>query len=280
MTQGVEEQIGALPAIESEGHFFKVGREMLGAETVPRPHNAALEKRERGFNGVRVNVANHVNLLAVVDRLVAHLEIAFCHRARICGEIIGKEYVHIGADVFLDVLGERSRLHVFSMEEAQIAAALANADDNLLHSLRFLNAKSFLLSTDECFVHFNFAIHHLLIGLYHCRTDTVTEIPCRFVASHSNRALNLASRHAFLRFAEQVCGKKPFSERQVGIVEYRAGSDGELVIAVLAVEQLLFRFQLDHRAFATQASGTFREAETNEQFAALVFGAKQSVYIN
>ena len=31
MTQGIEEQIGALPAIETEAHLFEIGREMLGA---------------------------------------------------------------------------------------------------------------------------------------------------------------------------------------------------------------------------------------------------------
>ncbi len=37
MTQGVDKQIGAFPAIEAEGHLVKVGWEMLCADLVPVP---------------------------------------------------------------------------------------------------------------------------------------------------------------------------------------------------------------------------------------------------
>jgi hypothetical protein len=35
MTQGVQEQIGTLAAIETELHFVEVGRKMLGGDIVP-----------------------------------------------------------------------------------------------------------------------------------------------------------------------------------------------------------------------------------------------------
>jgi len=43
---------------------------MLCAHTMPRPGNAALQERERGLDGIRVDVAVHVGAILVLDRLV------------------------------------------------------------------------------------------------------------------------------------------------------------------------------------------------------------------
>ncbi len=43
---------------------------------------------------------------------------------------------NVAADVLADVLGERARLNVLRMEEAQCAAALADADDDFLVGCR------------------------------------------------------------------------------------------------------------------------------------------------
>ncbi len=56
--------------VESEAHFVKVGLQMLCANTMPRSHDAALQERECGFYGVRVDVAVDVDAILVVDRLV------------------------------------------------------------------------------------------------------------------------------------------------------------------------------------------------------------------
>ena len=55
MAQGIQKQIGILPTIEAEAHLVQVGGEMLGANLVPRSHDAALQKREGGFHGVGRN---------------------------------------------------------------------------------------------------------------------------------------------------------------------------------------------------------------------------------
>jgi hypothetical protein len=123
------------------------------------------------------------------------------------------------------------------------------------------------------------AIQQRLIRLRHGVPNAVTEVPCCLVA-HSDRALNLTGRHPFLRFTEQMRSEEPFSERQVRIIEHRAGSSRKLVIAILAVEKLFFSLKLDHWAFAAQALRAFGPAETHQQFSALIFGAKESVYIN
>ena len=50
MTQSIQEQSGRLPAVEAECHFVQIGRKVFGGDSVPRSHDAPLEKRERGFN--------------------------------------------------------------------------------------------------------------------------------------------------------------------------------------------------------------------------------------
>ncbi len=67
MTQGIQEQIGIFPAIESERHFFAVGLEMLRVYFVPRTHDPALQERECGFDGIRVHVALRVGAQLMPD---------------------------------------------------------------------------------------------------------------------------------------------------------------------------------------------------------------------
>ena len=128
MAQRINEQIRTLAAIESETHFFEVGREMLRADAMPRSHDAALKKRERGFDGVRVNVAHHVDAATVIDGLVLVSIPAFFMATVIGVEIVGHNHVHIFADILADVLCERSRLRIAGMEQSQIAIALADAE--------------------------------------------------------------------------------------------------------------------------------------------------------
>src|SRR5260370_35983614 len=59
------------------------------------------------------------------------------HASPLHGEGVGHEFichnhVNIVTDVLFDVLGECSSLHILSMEEAQITAALAKADHRFL----------------------------------------------------------------------------------------------------------------------------------------------------
>ena len=70
MTQGIQEQIGILPAIEPESHFVKISRKMFCADLVPRSHNAAFQKRESGLDCIGMNIALHINAVLMPDGLV------------------------------------------------------------------------------------------------------------------------------------------------------------------------------------------------------------------
>jgi len=278
MTQGIDEQIRVLPAIETEAHLFEVGREMLGTESVPSPHDAALEKRERGFDGVRVNVAHDVHARTMINFSVAR-SLSFPHGGIVRGCVIGENHFHVLGDVLADVLGERSGLGVTGMEEAQIAVALADANHHFFIVVLCDVTLAAHLAANIGNVHLYFPVQHRLIGLRHGVPDAMTEIPRRFVA-HSDCALNLAGRHSLFCFAKQMRRQEPLGEWEMGVIENGIGRDGKLVITILAVEQLFLGFQLDHGAFAAQALRAFWEAETDKKLTALIFGAEQGVYIN
>lgn len=274
MTQRIEEQIGAIPTIEPEAHFFQVGWKMLRGNFVPSADDAALEQGKGRLNGIGVNVSNDI-LFGVADGL---MELLLVHGEGIGIDLrfIGDDYFHIFANVVCHDLADSLRSGGINVEQSQFAAALADADDYLFVETRKAATG---LATNVGFIDLKNAVHHRFLAFDHGRPDAMAEVPSCFVA-HADRALNLASRHALLRFAEQVSREEPFCQRQVRVVEYRSRSNRKLVVAILAVEELLFSFELDHGAFAAQALRAFREAQANKQLAALVFGTKQGVYIN
>ncbi len=279
MTQSIEEQIGAVPAIKPKFHFFQVGRKMFGTDSVPRSHNAALEQRESRFDGISVNVPHDVHAGTVVDSPVI-LAASLPHCGDIGHMVVSENYLDILTDILSDIFGERTRLRIVGMEESQIAITFADADYDffILHAIgATLPQRS---TADIGHIHLNLAVKHGFIGLRHGMADAVTEIPCRFVSADSKRALNLAGGHTLLRFAEEKCCSKPRRQWQVRIIENCSSGDGELIVTVFAIEELLFGFQFDHRAFAAQAAWTFREAQARQEFAALGIGREEGVYVH
>src|SRR6266852_2459171 len=129
MTQRVQEQIGALTAIEPKLHFREVGRKMFRADLMPASHNAALQKRESRFHGISVNVGTKPDILfmGVIDRFV----LVIADRRLIGWKFIGDDYVHVGTDVLFDVLCQSALAGIFGMEEANVTAALTDSDNNL-----------------------------------------------------------------------------------------------------------------------------------------------------
>lgn len=232
LEHGVAEQIRILAVVEPPRHFVKVGRQMLRRDSVPRSHDSALEQRERRFYGVRVNIAANIFL-----RLVRHsLVLVSGDSDTLQGEWVGHKlirhnHIDIAAHVLFDVLRQSARLCVLGVKESQIAAALPNADDNLFRFLPSIDAPPDLLSANIGFVYFYLAVEFLKWWLLsHCVPDAVTQIP-RCPVVDSQHPLKLVCRHALARLAKQVHSKKPLRQFQMGIVEDRARSHGELVTA-------------------------------------------------
>jgi|ERR1700721_505255 len=283
MAQGIQEQSLTLPAIKPELHLLEVGGEMFRADLVPRSDDAALQERERRFNGVSVNVAINVMTSAVIDGLMALTsEASFVHRKRICGEVVGDNHFYFGTDVVFDVLRESSRLRIVRVEESQFAVTLTKADHDFFVSPPSATF-TVSLSADIGFVHLNSTVQHWAVNFFHGCSDAMAEIPCGLVGAFvlaPDCPLELVGAHAFLRFAEQESCEKPLLQRQMGVVEDRASRDGELIVAVLAVEELFFRRKLDHWPLAADAFRAIRPTQTHKQFAASFVGVEQVYNVN
>lgn len=279
MTQSIHEQIGILPTIEAEGHFGAVGLQMLRADSMPSSHDAALQERECRFHGVGMRVSLDVNFQTVADCLVAlRISQVLCG-ASVGIEIIGHENVHILADIFADVARKCAGLNICRMEKAEFSAALSDSDNNLFFSRVRPTALTVAYTANVGFVHFHRAVQHGAVNLAHGGANPVAEIPGGLV-THSERALNLASGHSLFRFAEQERGNEPFVQRQVRIIEDRASGYSELVVTVLAVEELFVGFEFYHVRLAAGAPRAFGPAQPDKQFAASFVGRKQRVYVN
>lgn len=195
--------------------------------------------------------------------------------------VIGHDDLYIGADVFLDVFSQRSRLDIFGVEESQIATALANTNDHfLVLPAPTANVTLSALSADIGFIHLNFAVHEFArTNFVHRVTHAMTEIPCRLVRD-TKRALELMCAHTLLGFYEQQDRKEPCLERQVRIVENRLSSDAKLIAAINTLHLFLRRNVKHALALAAQAFDAMRPAEPLQQFAALVIGRIEGVNIN
>src|SRR5689334_8534361 len=180
MTQSIQEEIGILPTIEPEGHLFQVCRQMLCADLVPSPHNAALQKRECGFNSVGMNVPVNVNLVTMANGFVLSAFYASGdHCFWISWKLIGHHHFNVGADVFLDVLRQCARFNITGVKESQIATALTQSDHNFLVVVGPIPPFTLapFAAPNISFVHFYSTVQHGPLCLFHGSTNAMAEIP-------------------------------------------------------------------------------------------------------
>jgi hypothetical protein len=280
MTECVQEQIGLVAAIEAKRHFFAVGLKVFRADSMPRTDNSALQERECGLNGIGIDIALGINVEFVSDSFVsAILPKMFCC-APIGQRIIGEKNFHVFTDVLADVLFKGSRLCILRVEKPKIAAPLTNADNRFLVGEAGGLSLSPVLAADIGFVHFDFAIQHRFACFDHCCPDAMAEIPRRLIASESKGALNLASGHALLCFAEKQCSDEPLRKRQVRVIKDRASGDCELIVAIFAVVESLFGCQFHDGHLAARALNAFGPAQLSQNLAALFIGWEHPIYVN
>ncbi len=270
MPQRVHEEIGILPAIEAELHLSEICRQMLCADSMPCADDTALQERERILDSVGVNVAIDVNFALVLDRFMTGGEVQFFHRGGVGIKFIGNDDVHVGAHVLPNVLCQSAALGIFCMEKSCIAAALTNADNDLLGAKRMtgLVLMALMLPADVGFVHFDGAIQHGALYFFHRGTNAVTEIPCRFVA-HAESAFDLIRAHALSCFDQEQHGHKPRFQRKVRIVEDGLRQYAKLVATLDAFKFLLCRNFKHALALAAQTLHSERPAQLLQQSAAL-----------
>ena len=226
MPQRVDEKIAVFATIEPECHFVQIGREMLCANIMPSAHNAALQERECGFDGVRVNHTGDI-FFGVIDRPVRFL-MSLVERPRIDRRFVCDDHFDIFTQILSDDLSHGLGVRIARVDKSQFAVPFADSENNFFFAAR---AEFAGLSADVSFIDFDRAIHHRLFNLSHRRADSVAQVPCCLVTSDSQRALNLASGHSLFGFAEKQGCCKPSLQRKMRVIENSAGHDGELVAA-------------------------------------------------
>src|ERR1039458_7692382 len=108
---------------------------MLCTDLMPCTDNAALEKREARFNAIRVDVANRVDAVLVLDGLVLTENASLCDCARVSAEFVRHNNVNVVGDVFFDVRRQCARLYIAGVEETQFAATLTDTNNNFFLAL-------------------------------------------------------------------------------------------------------------------------------------------------
>ena len=132
MPQRINEQVAVVAAVESETHFFEVGGKMLCANAMPSTHDAALQERERGFNGIGVDITVNVLPFAVVNHFVVCAP-GLLHGDGMRRKLIGQDYVYVLAEIFSSMyLASVPDLASLAVEEAEIAVAFADTNNDVL----------------------------------------------------------------------------------------------------------------------------------------------------
>src|SRR5579872_4707927 len=103
---------------------------MLRADLMPRPHDAALEKREGRFDGVGMNVPIDVDMAFMSNGFVLLDIISSPHRIGISRPLISHDYIDIFAHVLSNERGQSRAFSILSMEESHIATTLTYAQNN------------------------------------------------------------------------------------------------------------------------------------------------------
>lgn len=228
---------------------------MFRRDFMPRTNNAPLEQREGRLNGIGVNIAVSV-FAGVINRAVL-AAVEFINRPRVDCGLIRHNHFHVAADVGVDNLSHGSGLGILGANQAEVAIALANADNNRLVTswpppTRF--------PAYIGFIYFHDSAKLLLRRLQHGRSDAVAEVPRSFIADFK-LALHLIGRHTLARLAKQIRRKEPLPERQVGIVEDRSSGGAKLVAASIAVKLIALDNAANLVGLARRADNSHRPAK-------------------
>ena len=122
------EDVRIIPIIVAELEFGNVQRHVFGAHLVERPDHAAFEDRPETLNRIRVDRADDVLALGVVNGCVwiflVELPVAF--------PLISAEQADLVRDGFADKFAERVGLNVLDHAGDHIALSFDRADDRRL----------------------------------------------------------------------------------------------------------------------------------------------------
>lgn len=241
---------------------------MFRRDFMPRANYATLEKRERAFYRIGVNVSMDI-FFGVIDSLVFFFG-ELGQSPRIDRGFIGHNHFYVFANMIFDDFSNCGRSGLFDTNQAKISVALTNSNDSLLLRTRTPPPR---LAANVSLVNLNRAIKRLGSYFHHSSADSVTKIPRSFIGGLEH-STNLVRRHALLGLTKQVGSKKPLPQGQMGIVEDCSRRSRELVAAGVTVILVASRYARNLIRAARRALDTLRPAKFFEIGAALFFATK------
>lgn len=232
------EDIRIETVVVAELKFSDVQRHVLLADLVEGADNAALDDRPEALNRVRVNCADDVFALGVVDsgvRITVHAE------TMITDPLVGAEQANPVRDGFVDERFQRRGFDVRDHARDDIALTADSTSDDrpLAASGRTGQAVALVsmfvlgLAADESFINLDDATK-LRLGFDQRSADFVAHGMRRAVATEAHDALNLKGADSLLAGQHQMSDAIPVTQRLIGVLKDRARHVREAITVLCA----------------------------------------------
>jgi hypothetical protein len=233
------EDIGIVAVVEAELKLREIKREIFFAYVVKRSDDSALEQTPKAFDVVRMDLAAHVFMLAMLHGLMRQAKIV------VTLVFIGRDQI----DFFIDNLAHESVVSLSvgiahhladdvafaadCADDAAFAEAEASTGLALLAAL-FVPVPIAILAADISLVYF-YRSHQLRKGfILHCRTDAMAHEPSGAIVATADLSVNLKGADSFLGLAHQVDDLEPSLKRVVRVLEDRFCDHAETVAVATA----------------------------------------------
>jgi hypothetical protein len=193
---GRAEDVDVLPVIVPELEFGDIQGHIFPADLVERADDAALEDRPEALNRVRMNRADDVFAIGMLDDFV--LVRKFVFQIPVAGPLVGDQQADFVRDGFADKFGQDVRAHD-ARDDAALALDYADhrhlARTNAAATLRPIVLVPLVLvvclAADERFVDLDNASKPLRVAFGKSGADAVAHVERGFIRAEAHDALDL-----------------------------------------------------------------------------------------
>ncbi len=282
---GGSEDVGVFAVVVPKLKFGDVQMQVLFADLMERPDNAAFQDRPEAFDSIRMNCAVDILVRPMVNNAVW---IALLGKARISGPVIRAEQGNLMRNGFVDECGQGRSLHVLdnARDDIALTANYAHHDSLILviaPAGALIPMAVAAVAAYARFIDLNNAAK-LLHVLVKRSSDLVTHKPSRLVGAEAHVAEDLQGAHALLRNQHQVRDSEPIFERLIRIFKNCSGKMREAVARVSswgtlrALPMPSARVQFINRwVAATRTNDAIRPTANDQVLYAIVLSLKERV---
>lgn len=202
----------------------------MTANRVINATDSALDEAPESFDGIRVNFADHIDALTVIDSFVS---VSASVKAIVGAESIGKDG-GLREHMFLDESAQRVGLNIGSDEGANLPLPLNHANNGRLGGSAPSRALGF--ATVVRLIHFDFAVestNRAALFIAKHGTNLLKHAPCCLVR-YARLALNLLCGDSATGLRHEVDRMEPSGQRSRGLVKDRVSCRVNVMAAMIA----------------------------------------------